>query len=247
MKLQFLPIEDVPEISAGAALGSILRESAGRCGIRLHASDIVAIAQKVVSKAEGRLVRLDSVLPSPKAIRLAGQLDKDARLVEVILRESRRLVRFRGDVLICETHHGFICANAGVDRSNVDGGAHVTLLPRNPDASARRLAAELGCPVIITDTFGRPWREGLLDAAIGLWGLSSFIDHRGKTDSKGYPLKATVLAAVDALAAAAGLVMGKTENIPAVAIRGFEPHNDGRVTEGAVKDLLRPAERDLFL
>src|SRR5688572_3707639 len=197
MKLEFVAVHHVPEISAGMPLGRILRECAHESGLELSASDVVVVAQKVVSKAEGRVVCLADVVPSAKAAALAGQLNKDSRLVEVILRESRRIVRVARDVLICETHHGFICANAGVDRSNVDGGERVTLLPRNPDASARRLASELGCGVIVTDTFGRVWREGLVDVAIGVAGLSPFLDYRGAADRYGYPLQATILAAVD--------------------------------------------------
>src|SRR5262249_28543495 len=161
------------------------------------------------------------VAPSAEAVALARLCNKDSRLVEVILGETKRIVRIRGEVLICETHHGFICANAGVDRSNVEGGDSVTLLPRAPDRSARQLARQLECGVIITDTFGRTWRDGLLDVAIGVARVPLFVDFRGTPDTKGYPLQATTLAAVDGLAAAAGLVMGKTENTPAALIRGF--------------------------
>ena len=243
MKLEFLPIRNVPEVSAGMPLGTILRESAIQSGIELRPADVVAVAQKIVSKAEGRVISLANIVPSAKASALASQMNKDPRLVEVILRESRRIVRSRGDVLICETHHGFICANAGVDRSNVGGGEKVTLLPRNPDASARRLASELGCGVIVTDTFGRVWREGLVDVAIGVAGLSPFLDYRGAADRYGYPLQATILAAVDGLAAAAGLVMGKTADTPAVLVRGFESAG----TETGIDKVLRSAEGDLFL
>ena len=205
--------------------------------------DIVAVAQKVVSKAEGRIVRLADIEPSARALAIARQTEKDARLVEAILRESRRIVRCRGDVLICETHHGFICANAGVDRSNVDGGDTVTLLPLDPDRSARRIAEELECGVIITDTFGRAWREGLLDTAIGLAGVPPFVDFRGTPDCYGYPLHASVLAAVDGLAAAAGLVMGKAGQTPADIIRGFTWNSE----DCSARALLRPKHKDLFL
>jgi coenzyme F420-0:L-glutamate ligase/coenzyme F420-1:gamma-L-glutamate ligase len=243
MKLEFFPVLHVPEISAGLPLGRVLRESIVLSGIYLGKLDIVAVAQKIVSKAEGRIICLADVVPSTKASLLAAQMNKDPRLIEVILRESRRIVRVRGDVLICETHHGFICANAGVDRSNVDGGATVTLLPRKPDASAQRLASDLACGVIITDTFGRAWREGLMDAAIGIAGTPACLDYRGGTDRYGYPLQATVLASADALAAAAGLVMGKTTQTPAVVIRGF----DAEAEPGAAAQLLRPVDKDLFL
>src|SRR5262245_52096015 len=170
-------------------------------------------------------------------------MKKDPRLIEVILRESRRVVRMRGEVLICETHHGFICANAGVDQSNVDGEDTVTLLPEDPDRSARRLARALGCGVIVTDTFGRAWREGLVDAAIGVARVPPFIDFRGQEDTYGHPLNVTMLAAVDALAAAAGLAMGKTSRTPAALIRGFS----WKDAESNSSMLLRPVEKDLFL
>jgi len=163
--------------------------------------------------------------------------------VEVILRESRRIVRMRGEVLICETQHGFICANAGVDQSNVEGADAVTLLPKDPDRSARELARVLGCGIIITDTFGRVWREGLVDAVIGLARVPPFIDFRGKRDTYGHPLNVTLLAAVDGLAAAAGLVMGKTSRTPAALIRGFAWDE----MESSASMLLRPPDKDLFL
>jgi coenzyme F420-0:L-glutamate ligase/coenzyme F420-1:gamma-L-glutamate ligase len=170
-------------------------------------------------------------------------MNKDPRLVEVILRESRRIVRMRGEVLICETHHGFICANAGVDQSNVEGDGIVSLLPKDPDRSARELARVLGCGIIVTDTFGRVWREGLIDTAIGIAGVPPFIDFRGTADVYGRPLQATLLAAVDSLAAAAGLVMGKTAKTPAVLIRGFP----WAKAESHARMLLRSSGKDLFL
>jgi coenzyme F420-0:L-glutamate ligase/coenzyme F420-1:gamma-L-glutamate ligase len=224
-------------------LASLLREGIRLSGLSLEPRDVLAVTQKVISKAEGRIVQLANVEPSITALHLAKQSRKDPRLLEVILRETRRIVRVRGDVLICETHQGFICANAGVDRSNVEGGNAVTLLPKDADRSARRLARLLECGVIVTDTFGRPWREGLLDVAIGVARVPLFVDFRGTTDTKGYSLQATNLAAVDALAAAAGLMMGKTSNTPAALIRGFawEPSDQG------IEPIMRPAERDLFL
>jgi coenzyme F420-0:L-glutamate ligase/coenzyme F420-1:gamma-L-glutamate ligase len=243
MKLEFLPIPGIPAIKAGDALGVLIAEFAQKADIPIGPSDIVAIAQKAISKAEGRSVQLCDVEPSPRALSLASQMNKDARLIETILRETRRVVRCRGDVLICETRHGFICANAGVDRSNVDGGESVTLLPVDPDRSARRIAQELGCGVIITDTFGRAWREGLVDVAIGLARVPPFVDYRGESDALGYPLQASVLAAVDALAAAAGVVMGKTTQTPAVVIRGYSARSEG----ASAQALLRSKEKDLFL
>jgi coenzyme F420-0:L-glutamate ligase/coenzyme F420-1:gamma-L-glutamate ligase len=189
------------------------------------------------------MVSLSTIEPSPYSVSLARRMSKDPRLVEVILRESRRIVRMRGEVLICETHHGFICANAGVDQSNVPGSGCVTLLPEDPDRSARGIARILGCGAIITDTFGRPWREGLVDVAIGIGGVPPFIDFRGRQDSYGHDLNVTLLAAVDALSAAAGLAMGKVARTPAAVIRGFA----WQQTESSVAALLRSPEKDLFL
>ena len=243
MSIQIWPIEHVPEIHPGMNLSDLLRDGIQASGFRLEANDILAVTQKIISKAEGRIVRLEDVEPSPAANAIARQGRKDPRLVEVILRETKRIVRVRGEALICETHHGFICANAGVDRSNVGGGESVTLLPIDPDRSARRLATDLGCGVIVTDTFGRPWREGLLDVAIGVGRVPLFVDFRGTTDTRGYPLQVTNLAAVDALAAIAGLVMGKTAQTPAALIRGMQWTEDNNRIEA----ILRAREKDLFL
>jgi coenzyme F420-0:L-glutamate ligase / coenzyme F420-1:gamma-L-glutamate ligase len=242
MTLQITAIQHVPDVQPGMDLSECLRQGIEATGLELTAGDILAVTQKVVSKAEGRLVKLASVEPSASAVRIAGQIKRDPRLIEIILRETRRLVRIRSDVLICETHHGFICANAGVDSSNVEGDA-VTLLPKDPDRSARELAQFLGCGVIITDTFGRVWREGLVDTAVGLARVPPFWDFRGRTDGYGNSLQATVLAVADALAAAAGLVMGKTALTPAALIRGF-PWQESKAT---MKAVLRAPERDLFL
>jgi coenzyme F420-0:L-glutamate ligase/coenzyme F420-1:gamma-L-glutamate ligase len=243
MKLDIQPIYHIPEIGHGMDLSRLLIDGITASGLTAQQMDVVAVTQKVISKAEGLVVKLSEIEPSQNARAIARQAQKDPRLIEVILRESKRLVRIRGDVLICETHHGFICANAGVDRSNVEGGGTVTVLPRDPDRSARRLARVLGCGVIITDTFGRPWREGLVDVAIGIARVPPFVDFRGDVDTKGYELHATRLAAVDALAAAAGLVMGKVSNTPAALIRGFSWVD----TESRTSALLRDSERDLFL
>lgn len=243
MSLEFAPIEHMPDVQPGMDLGECLRAAVRQSGLEIGSGDIVAVTQKVVSKAEGRIVQLSAVEPSAHSIAIGLRMNKDPRLVEVIMRESRRVVRMRGEVLICETHHGFICANAGVDQSNVEGGEAVTLLPRDPDRSARHLSHALGCGIIVTDTFGRAWREGLVDTAIGLARVPPFIDMRGTQDTYGHPLQATVLAAADALAAAAGLVMGKTAKTPAALIRGFI-WND---TPATVEMLLRPADKDLFL
>jgi coenzyme F420-0:L-glutamate ligase/coenzyme F420-1:gamma-L-glutamate ligase len=243
MKLEIFPIGHVPEIRPGINLGQCLLEAIRTSKLELQSSDIVAVTQKVVSKAEGRIVSLSTIDPSPQSRSIARRMSKDPRLVEVILRESRRVVRMRGEVLICETTHGFICANAGVDQSNAGPGDIVTLLPEDPDRSARELAGTLGCGIIITDTFGRVWREGLVDYAIGLARVPPFIDLRGEKDSHGHALRITMLAAADALAASAGLAMGKTDMTPAAIVRGFVWHD----MESTAASLLRTPEKDLFL
>ena len=243
MNLEFAPVRHVGEIRPGVNLAECLLQAIRASGFELQSGDIVAVTQKIVSKAEGRIVRLAAIEPTSYSISIGRRMKKDPRLIEVILRESKRIVRMRGEVLICETHHGFICANAGVDQSNVEGQDTVTLLPRNPDRSAERLAHILGCGVIITDTFGRAWREGLVDAAIGVARAPLFVDFRGQQDIHGRPLNVTVLAAADALAAAAGLVMGKTERTPAALIRGFP----WKEVQSAATSLLRTPEKDLFL
>jgi coenzyme F420-0:L-glutamate ligase / coenzyme F420-1:gamma-L-glutamate ligase len=243
MKLEILPIAHIPEITPGMNVGECLSDAIRLTGLALAPNDIVAVTQKIVSKAEGRIVSLSTIEPSPYSVSLGRRMSKDPRLVEVILRESRRIVRMRGEVLICETHHGFICANAGVDQSNIPGNGCVTLLPEDPDRSARGIARILGCGAIITDTFGRPWREGLVDVTIGIGGVPPFIDFRGRQDSYGHDLNVTLIAAVDALSAAAGLVMGKVARTPAAVIRGFA----WQQTESSVAALLRSPEKDLFL
>ncbi len=243
MNLQIAPIYHIPEIRPGMHLGESLRQGLQASGWELQTRDILTVTQKVISKAEGRIVNLSSIEASAYSLSLGLQTGRDPRLIEVIRRESRRIVRIRGEVLICETHHGFICANAGVDQSNVEGLDFVTLLPIDPDRSARQLAQFLDCGVIVTDTFGRVWRDGLVDVAIGIARVPPFVDYRGQTDTCGRALKATLLGSVDALAAAAGLVMGKTAQTPAALIRGF-PWEE---TDSSVAALLRPPERDLFL
>ena len=209
--------------------------------------DVLVIAQKIISKAEGRIVRLSAFKPSPAAAELAAKLNKDPRLVEVILRESRRIVR-SDPVLIVETSHGFVCANAGVDQSNIPGRDVVSLLPRDPDRSARSLAATLRkrtgkrVAVIISDTFGRPWRLGLINVAIGAAGVPALLDLRGTRDLHGKPLHATIVAVADELAAAAGLLMAKSAGIPAVLVRGFRYRS---VLDPASR-IIRPANEDLF-
>jgi len=217
-------------------------------GTGLAGGDIVVVAQKIVSKAEGRVVCLHEVVPSALAREFAATWNKDPRFVEVVLRESRRIVRMDRGMIIAETTHGFICANAGVDVSNVPGEDRISLLPADPDGSADRLrkALEDRCgatvAVIVSDTFGRPWREGLTNVAIGISGLGPLVSYVGRQDPHGHTLRVTELAVADELAAAAGLLMGKLERIPAVLIRGYRfPVADGRA-----RSLVRPAERDLF-
>jgi coenzyme F420-0:L-glutamate ligase / coenzyme F420-1:gamma-L-glutamate ligase len=211
----------------------------------LQTGDVVVLAQKVVSKSEGRVVRLADVEPSEQAKEIAG--DEDPRRIEVILREAARVVRVRPPLVIAETRHGFICASAGVDASNAPEPGMLVLLPDDPDASAQRIRARLSeltgleVAVLITDSFGRPWRQGTIDVALGAAGLEVMRDLRGTRDRIGYELRATMIAAADELASAAELVMGKAEGIPAVVIRGLEVAGTG-----SARDLVIPEDRDLF-
>lgn len=243
MSLRITGLESVPEIRPGDDLAGILAEAALREDVAIAPSTLIVIAQKIVSKAEGAIVDLRDVEPSSFAAQWAEQWGKDARLIELVLRQSRRIVRMDHGVLITETHHGFVAANAGVDRSNT-GGEHIaTLLPADPDASACALRKRLGCgAVIISDTFGRPWREGLVNVAIGVSGIEPLVDLRGTPDRSGQLLTATLLARADELAAAAGLVMGKAEGVPVALIEGlvWEP------SEGSARTLIRNPRFDLF-
>src|SRR6266478_1198785 len=246
-ELRLLRIPGIPEIRPGDDLVKCVASAARRSAIYFEDGDILVFAQKIVSKAEDTLVRLASVKPSPEAFAIAGRLKKDPRAIEVVLRESRRIVR-SDHVLISETRHGFVCANAGVDHSNVPGNDVVTLLPRNPDRSAKKLAAALckrtskRIAVIISDTFGRPWRLGLTNVAIGASGVPVLLDLRGSRDRHGKLLAATILAVADELAAAAGLLMGKSEGFPVVLIRGYRYKP---MSEPAAR-IIRPATEDLF-
>ncbi|MGZ4281740.1 MAG: coenzyme F420-0:L-glutamate ligase [Gaiellaceae bacterium] len=238
--MRILPVEGLPEIREGDDLAELIAARA-----KLEDGDVLVVAQKAVSKAEGRVVRLADVEPSDEARRLAGE--EDPRRLEVILRESKRVVRTRPPLVIAETRHGFVCASAGVDSSNAPGPETVVLLPEDPDASAARLrerlrelsGAEVG--VIVSDSFGRPWRQGTTDVAIGLAGIRPLLDLKGVRDPTGYELHATVIAVADELAAAAELVLGKTSGIPAALIRGYEASG-----EGSARELVMPEERDLF-
>ncbi len=246
-RLELFGLEGLGEIRAGDSLGRLIVAACGQSDVRVRDSDIIVIAQKIVSKAENKLVRLDQVSPSAEAKELSRELDKDASLVEVILRESRRVVRKGGRALIVETRHGFVCANAGVDCSNVGQGV-AALLPENPDRSAREIRDEIrrACgaapAVIISDSFGRPWRLGTVDIAVGIAGMKAIKDERGSKDGYGYELKAAVTAIADEVAGAAELAMGKKDRVPVVVVRGYEFEKE----EGSVKELLRPESEDLF-
>ena len=247
-EVRILSVPGMPIIAPGDDLAALIQQAAGNAALDLQNGDIVVVTQKIVSKAEGCLVSLAEVTPSPLAATFAEQWDKDARQVEVVLQASRRIVKMDRGVIIAETHHGFICANAGVDRSNMEGDDVVAVLPPDPDASARairdRLRQQLGVEVavIISDTFGRPWREGLVNVAIGLAGMQANVDYTGQYDAQGYELKVTALSVADELAAAAELVMNKLDNVPVAVIRGYDyPRGDGDLSQ-----LIRDPERDLF-
>ena len=243
-EIRVIPLRGIPELEEGDDLGALLAESVDSVG-GLEPGDVLVVAQKAVSKVEGRVVRLSDVEPSARARELAG--DEDPRRFEVILRESREMLRVRRPLVIAETHHGFVCASAGVDASNAKGHDTVVLLPLDPDASAQRLRdrirelAGIDVGVIVSDSFGRAWRRGTTDVALGVSGLTPLLDLEGQRDSAGYELHATEIAVADEIAGAAELVMGKTDGIPAAIVRGVEAAGDGR---GA--DLLMPRERDLF-
>ena len=247
-RLELFGVEGIGEIHAGASLGQMICDACSSQGIDLVDDDILVVAQKVVSKAEGRIVRLDQVKPSERAQQLAQELDKDAALVEVILGESRKVIRTGGRALIVETRHGFVCANAGVDQSNV-GLRQVALLPKDPDQSARKIRDEIrsrtqkDIAVIISDSFGRAWRVGTVDVAIGIAGMKAIKDERGLKDRHGYELKAAVAAVADEIAAAAELVMGKRDGVPVVIVRGYQLE---KKEDGSVRELLRPEAEDLF-
>jgi len=234
-------------VTRDADLAGLIGDAVGREGRRVDGGDVFVVAQKAVSKAEGAIVRLDEVAPSPMAALWASEHGKDARIVEVIFRESRRIVRMDRDILITETHHGFVCANAGVDASNAPAPDTLVLLPRDPDASARALRAALpGRPaVVIADSFGRAWRNGQVEVAIGVAGLRALDDWRGRPDTAGRAMRATWIAIADEAAAAADLVRDKDSREPAVVVRGLERHVTAADGPGAAA-LLRPRAEDLF-
>ena len=235
------PVTGLPELQEGDDLAALILER-----VALEECDVVVVAQKAISKVEGRVVRLDDVEPSERAREIAGD-EGDPQRIEWILRESRRVVRVRAPLVICETRHGFICASAGVDQSNTPEAGTLVLLPLDPDASAAALREQLvsvaGCDVgvLVTDSFGRPWRQGTTDVAIGAAGIEVRRELSGERDPTGYELKATVIAVGDELAGAAQLVSGKLDRVPVSVIRGLDVRGDGRAVEIPI-----PPERDLF-
>ena len=247
MELHVAAVDGIPEVTRGDDVAALIAAAVAGEGRRVEAGDVFVVAQKIVSKAEGATVRLDEVTPSPKAAEWAAANGKDARVIEVVFRQSRRIVRMEGGILIAETHHGFVCANAGVDASNAPPG-FVTVLPDDPDASAARLrealTAAFGCPVavIVSDTFGRAWREGAINVALGVAGLQPFVDYRGTLDRYGRPLTSTTIAIADELAGAAEIVTRKSAGTPVAIVRGAAEW----MGEGTGRMLVREASRDLF-
>lgn len=247
-EIRLIPIPVDDEIHVGDSIAQALFHAMKRLRICFESGDILVVKHKIISKAEGQLIDLAAIKPSAESVEWARQYDLDARVIELALRESVAVIRRRNGVLITETRHGFLCANSGVDVSNVDGGKHALLLPKDPDSSAANLRRAvrkhtgLSIPVIITDSFGRPWREGLTDFAIGIAGMRALRDDRGHRDSHGYKLKASIEAIADEVACAAGMICGKLNRIPACIVRGFA-YESGK---SRVKDLLRPPAADLF-
>lgn len=251
-ELRIIPVTSIGEIPPGSDLGFIIYEALQNQHTPLERGDILVVTQKVVSKAEGRIVNMTEVQPSAFANAFAQQYDKDPRHVEVVLRESKRIVRMSHGVLISETNHGFICANAGVDESNVNGQELLTLLPVDPDRSAQTIRTRLqqlagaeaafDLAVIISDTWGRPWRNGQVNMAIGVAGIEALADYRGQYDPYGYELHASIIAVADELAAAAELVMGKVDGVPVALIRGYAY----KPATGDIRSLLRDSATDMF-
>ena len=245
-RLTIWPVTGLPEVRAGDDLVSLIVTALATDPLRDR--DVVVVAQKIVSKSEGRVVALSSVIPSERAARMAEEAGKDPRALEVVLRETRSIVRWERGVLISETHHGFVCANAGVDRSNAGAPDSVVLLPVDPDASAARLRqavrARTGCDVgvLVTDTFGRAWREGHMNVAIGMAGTPALLRYVGQRDPDGYELRVTEIALADEIAAAAELVMGKLDRCPVAIVRGLEMSS----SEDTAQAYIRPREKDMF-
>lgn len=246
--LHIFGVTGLPEITAGADLPLLISEAASAMGSPLQSGDIVVITSKIVSKAEGRVVALDTIEPSPFAREWAEKWEKEPAVIELVLREARRVVRQVGPVLITETKHGFVCANSGVDQSSSGGQGLAVLLPEDPDASARRYRErfrELGLDiaVIISDTFGRPWREGQTDVAIGIAGMQPITSYIGQVDPHGHEFRVQALCTADELASAAELVKGNISRIPVAVVRGYPWEPDETAT---MRTVIRESERDLF-
>lgn len=245
--LEIFPVEGIAEVKKGDDIGSLISAACLKTGIRINKDDIVVVTHKIVSKAEGRVFNLSDIVPSKFAIKAARHIQKDPEQVEVILSESRRIVKMVKGLIISETAQGFVCANAGVDQSNVEMGK-ILVLPKHPDESARKIRSSIkkttkkDVAVIITDTFGRPWREGQVDVAIGLSGIDPFSDYRGKKDQYGYNLKASVICTADELASAAELCMNKLDRVPVAIVRGYNYSK----AEVPARALGRKPARDLF-
>ena len=241
-------VNGLPEILPGNDLATLIRDATRAQREEIRDGDIVVIAQKIVSKSEGRIVHLADVAPGERARQMAAEAGKDARQIEVVLGECAKIVRWERGILICETHHGFVCANAGVDRSNAGAPDTVVLLPVDPDASATRLrdafraATGATVGVVVTDTFGRAWREGHTNVAIGIAGLPALKRYVGQRDPEGYELRVTEIAVADEIAAAAELVMGKLDRCPVALVRGFTLDEPAETAQ----EYVRPADRDLF-
>ena len=245
--IQIIPLTGLPEIAPGDDLSRQIIDAANKQDLVIREGDILVVAHKIVSKSEGRIASLDSIEPSRRAVQWAAQYHKDSRVIEIVFGEANRIVRMERGVIVAQTRHGFVCANAGVDVSNTPRGMAI-LLPEDPDRSARTLQAQLSkafgvaVAVIISDTFGRPWREGLVNVALGVAGFAPLFDYRGKLDGCGKKLRATVIAVADEIASAAELVMGKALRVPVAVVRGL------RIAEhsGSGRDLIRSPETDLF-
>lgn len=245
---QVIPVPGLPEIEQGADLGGMIATAAAASGTPLQSGDVVVVTSKIVSKAEGQVVVLAEVDVSPFARAYAEKWEKEPAIIELVLREARRVVRQVGPVLITETHHGFVCANSGVDQSSSGGHGLAVLLPQDPDATARRMRdgfrkGGLDIAVIVSDTFGRPWREGQTDIAIGIAGMNPILSYIGQVDPHGHEFRVQALCQADELAGAAELVKGNLSRVPVAVIRGFEWEAD---EEATMKLVLRESERDLF-
>ena len=252
-EIRIIGIDGMPEVAPGDDLASLIADGIAASGEQLQSGDIVVVTHKIVSKAEGQVVDLRTIRPSPLATEFGERWEKDPRKIEVVLREARRIVRMHNGLIIAETAHGFVCANAGVDASNASPDT-VVVLPRDSDASAanlrealrQRFALDAGdaLAVIISDSFGRPWRNGIVNVAIGVTGMAPLVDYRGLTDPAGYELSASILAVADEVASAAELVMHKLDGRPVVVVRGYRPPLPGE--PGSGRDLIMAPERDLF-